>query len=80
MQYQKIINLLDNTLKQPPKFITKNWVEINDESRGMYSVDMVNGDLARSTTSKKVLRDKAFNMAKNPKYDGYQRSLAFNGL
>ena len=80
MQYQKIINLLDNTLKQPPKFITKNWVEINDESRGMYSVDMVNGDLARSTTSKKVLRDKAFNMAKNPKYDGYQRSLAFYGL
>ena len=24
----------------------------------------------------KVLRDKAFNIAKNPKYDGYQRGLA----
>ena len=24
----------------------------------------------------KVLRDKAFNIAKNPKYDGYQRNLA----
>ena len=24
----------------------------------------------------KVLRDKAFNIAKNPKYDGYQRELA----
>ena len=24
----------------------------------------------------KVLRDKAFNIAKNPKYDGYQRRLA----
>ena len=29
-------------------------------------------DLARRTASDKVLRDKAFNLAKNPKYDGYQ--------
>ena len=28
--------------------------------------------------SDKVLRDKAFNIAKNPKYDGYQRGLASN--
>ena len=27
--------------------------------------------------SDKVLRDKAFNIAKNPKYDGYQKGLAF---
>ena len=33
-------------------------------------------DLARRTASDKVLRDKAFNIAKNIKYDGYQRSLA----
>ena len=33
-------------------------------------------DLERRTTSDKVLRDKAFNIAKNPKYDGYQRGLA----
>ena len=26
--------------------------------------------------SDKILRDKAFNIAKNPKYDGYQRGLA----
>ena len=32
-------------------------------------------DLKR-TASDKVLRDKAFNIAKNPKYDGYQRALA----
>ena len=32
-------------------------------------------DLARRTVSDKVLRDKAFNIAKNPKYDGYQRKL-----
>ena len=33
-------------------------------------------DLKRRTTADKVLRDKAFNMAKNPKYVGYQRDLA----
>ena len=34
MEYQKIINLLDNTMNQPSKFRTRNWVEINDESKG----------------------------------------------
>ena len=33
-------------------------------------------DLARRTQSDKVLRDKAFQIASNPKYDGYQRRLA----
>ena len=33
-------------------------------------------DLARRTGSDKVLTDKAFNIAKNPKYDRYQRGLA----
>ena len=32
-------------------------------------------DLAKRTASAKVLRDKAFNIAKNPKYDEYQRGL-----
>ena len=42
-------------------------------------LDMAYGDfkdLARRTASDKVLRDKAFNIANNPKYDGYQRGLA----
>ena len=33
-------------------------------------------DLTRRTTSNKILRDKEFNIAKNPKYDGYQRRLS----
>ena len=33
-------------------------------------------DLARRTASDKVLKDEAFNFAKNPQYNGYQRSLA----
>ena len=32
-------------------------------------------DLKRKTASSKILRDKAFNIAKNPKHDGYQRGL-----
>ena len=33
-------------------------------------------DLPRRTASVKVLCDKAFNITKNPKYDGYQKGLA----
>ena len=33
-------------------------------------------DLKRRTSADNALRDKAFNIAKNPKYDGYQRGLA----
>ena len=39
MEYQKMINLLDNAPNQPTKFRTKNWVEINHNSRGTYSSD-----------------------------------------
>ena len=33
-------------------------------------------DLNRRTFAANVLTDKAFNIAKDPKYDGYQRGLA----
>ena len=40
MEYQKIANLInDNTPNQPSKFRTRNWIEINDESRGTYNVN-----------------------------------------
>ena len=38
MEYQKTANLID-TSNQPSKFRTRNWVEINDESRGAYNVN-----------------------------------------
>ena len=37
MEYQKIINLLDNVSSQPFKFRARNWIEIKDESRGTYT-------------------------------------------
>ena len=39
MEYQKIINLLDDTTNRPSKFRTRDWVEINDESQGAYNND-----------------------------------------
>ena len=39
MEYQKIANLIDDTSNQPFKFRIRNWVEINDESRGKYNVN-----------------------------------------
>ena len=33
-------------------------------------------DLTKRTASDKILRDKTFNIAKNAKYDEYQRGLA----
>ena len=35
----KIANLIDDTSNQPSKFRTRNWIEINDESRGTYNVN-----------------------------------------
>ena len=37
MEYQTIINLLNNELNKPSKFRTRNWVEKNDKSRGAYT-------------------------------------------
>ena len=34
-----MINLLDNAPNQPFKFIKKNWVAINDGSRGTYKTN-----------------------------------------
>ena len=55
------------------------YVYKNELDKACFQHDMAYGDfkdLARKTASDKVLRDKAFNIAKNPKYDGYQRVLA----
>ena len=46
MEYQKIANLLERTPDNFSKFRTRNWVEINDESRGNYA----NGDIKFKTT------------------------------
>ena len=37
MEYQKMVNLLDDTLNQQSNFTTKKWVEINDDARWTYN-------------------------------------------
>ena len=56
-----------------------NYIYKNELDKPCFQYDMAYGDfkyLARRTASDKDLRDTAFNIAKNPKYDGYQRWLA----
>ena len=55
-------------------FIYKNGLD-----KACFQHDMAYGktkDLAKRTQSDKVLRDKAFKIVSDPKYDGYQRGLA----
>ena len=56
-----------------------NYIYKNEFDKPCFQHDMAYGDfkdLIRKTFSDNALRDKAFNIAKNPKYDGYQRGLA----
>ena len=56
-----------------------NSIYKNELHKACFQHDIAYGDfkdLARRAASDKFLRDKAFNIAKNPKYDGYQRGLA----
>ena len=56
-----------------------SYIYKNELDKACFQHDMAYGDfkdLKRRTFSDKVLRGKAFNIAKNPKYDGYQRGLA----
>ena len=56
MEYQKIANLLESTSDNLSKFRTRNWIEVNDESRGNYA----NSDIRFKTT---ILRSNLYNYA-----------------
>ena len=56
------------------RYIYKNGLD-----KACFQHDLAYGDfkyLKKGTAADKVFRDKAFNIAKNSKYDGYQRGLA----
>ena len=56
-----------------------SYIYKNELDKACFQHDMAYGDfkdLAKRTAFDKVLRGKAFNIAKNPKYNGYQRGLA----
>ena len=39
MEYQKISNLLSSTFEKVPRFITKKWIEVHDQSGGTYNTN-----------------------------------------
>ena len=56
-----------------------NFIYKNELDKACFQHDMAYGDfkdLKRRAQSDKVLKDKAFKIASNPKYDGYRRGLA----
>ena len=56
-----------------------NFIYKNELDKACFQHDMACGKskhLAKRTQSDKVLRNKAFKIASDPKYDGYQRGLA----
>ena len=56
-----------------------SYIYKNELDKACFHYDMAYEDfkdIKRRTASDKILRDKAFNIAKNPKYDGYQWGLA----
>ena len=58
--------------------VDSRYIYPSELDKTCFQHDMAYGDfkdLTRRTTSDKILSDKAFNIAKNPKYDGYQGGL-----
>ena len=56
-----------------------NFIYRNNPDKACFQHDMAYGKskhLAKRTQSDKVLKDKAFKIASDPKYDGYQRAVA----
>ena len=63
----------------PAGIIGANYIYKNELDKACFQRGIAYEDfkyLARRTASDKILRDKAFNIARSPKYDGYQRGLA----
>ena len=56
-----------------------DFINRNELEKACFKNDMAYGkskDLAKRTQADNVLKDKAFKIASDPKYDGYQRRLA----
>ena len=56
-----------------------NYIYKNELDKACFAHDAAysdSKDLTKRTVADKILRDKAFNIAKDQKYDGYQKVLA----
>ena len=66
-------------IKKIKETADSRYIYQNELDKACFQHDIAYGDfkrLDRRSAADKVLYDKAFDIAKNPKYDGYQRGLA----
>ena len=77
--------LVEHSLKHKEKIkkiketADSRYIYQNELDKACFQHDIAYGEfkrLDRRSAADKVLYDKAFDIAKNPKYDGYQRGLA----
>ena len=82
MEYQKITNLLGNKSDKVPRFITKKWIEVRDQSGGTYNTNkqirfktsMLKFDLCDFSDAYIVVTGKI--TVTNPNNDAYDKKLA----
>ena len=86
MEYQKITNLLGTTPNEMPRFITKKWVEVNDQSGDAndrykpnkpirFKTSMSGSDLCDFSGAYIVVKGKI--TVTDPNNDGYDKKIAF---
>ena len=83
MKYQKIINLLGNTSDKVPRFITKKWIEVHDQSgetsyntkkQKRFKTSMLRSDMRDFSDAYIVVKGKI--TITNPNNDAYDKKLA----
>ena len=84
MEYQKITNLLDTTSDNVPRFITKKWVEVHDQSGNdrynpskqiRFKTSMLRSDLCDFSDAYIVVKGTI--TVTNPDNNAYDKKLAF---
>ena len=82
MEYERITNLLGNILDKKPRFITKKWIEVFDQSGGTYNTNkeirfktsMLRSDLCDYSDVYIVVNGKI--TVTNPNNNAYDKKLA----
>ena len=82
MEYQKIKNLLGNTFDKRSRFITKKWIEVQDQSGGTYNTNkqirlktsMLRFDWCDYSDAYIVVKEKI--IVTNPDNDAYEKKIA----
>ena len=86
MEYQKITNLLGNTSDKVPRFITKKWIEVHDQSGNAenrynpnkqirFKTSMLRSDLCDYSDPYIVVKEKI--IVTNPDNDAGDKNVLF---